>query len=349
MPGCTSSVGLAAKVAVQCSSKPGCDSGCAQSKFVQRVFARYEARLSGGGAPPPAPPPGAKIVHQGDQELAQPEQATRVLQDHGQRYWWRLNNSNCNLHDMTDVHCAVADGPEGCKHTCEAHPDCGGFLFYTKTGSMAAKNLTCWSDIGPLPPSDDGDDLFIMHDVPEPPPVPTTDSVLSTVEVCVTTVAEDLGPDTDESYVLSVPVGSAATTVTAKTIFGAMHGLESLTQLVDVRVGAGQPTTIPIAPVHIEDKPRFPFRGLMIDSGRHFLPISHVKKTVVAASMVKLNVIHWHLVDSQSFATCSDNFPALCEQGAYPNGYSASEAESSPTRNVSKARYSFRALATTPI
>eukprot|EP01043_Picozoa_sp_COSAG02_P083721 COSAG02_NODE_21688_length_778_cov_1.463918_1_plen_59_part_10 len=59
-----------------------------------------------------------------------------------------------------------------------------------------------------------------------------------------------------------------------------MHGLESLTQLVDVRVGAGKPTTIPIAPVHIEDKPRFPFRGLMIDSGRHFLPISHVKKTV---------------------------------------------------------------------
>ena len=55
--------------------------------------------------------------------------------------------------------------------------------------------------------------------------------------------------------------------------------------------------------------------------------------------MVKLNVIHWHAVDSQSFATCSDNFPALCKQGAYPNGYSASEAESSPTRNVSKARY----------
>ena len=52
-----------------------------------------------------------------------------------------------------------------------------------------------------------------------------------------------------------------------------------------------------------------------------------------------LYVYRRHLVDSQSFATCSDNFPALCKQGAYPNGYSASEAESSPTRNVSKARY----------
>ena len=72
---------------------------------------------------------------------------------------------------------------------------------------------------------------YFMHDVPEPSPVPTKDSVLSTVEVCVTTVAEDLGPDTDESYALSVPVGSDATTVAAKTIFGAMHGLESLAQL----------------------------------------------------------------------------------------------------------------------
>ena len=49
----------------------------------------------------------------------------------------------------------------------------------------------------------------------------------------------------------------------------------------------------------------------MRSSGRHFLPISHVKKTVVAASMAKLNVIHWHLVDSTSFATCSDTYPPV--------------------------------------
>ena len=106
VPGCTSSVGLAAKVEVQCSDKPGCDSGCAQSKFVQGVFARYEARLSGGGAPPP--PPGAEVVRHGGQEPAHPEQPAPILGDHEQRYWWRLNNSNCNLHDMTDVRCAVA-------------------------------------------------------------------------------------------------------------------------------------------------------------------------------------------------------------------------------------------------
>eukprot|EP01052_Picozoa_sp_SAG31_P020621 SAG31_NODE_1559_length_7882_cov_4.247591_6_plen_339_part_00 len=321
-PGCTTSVTLATKVSLKCSAQLGCDSGCAQSRFVQGVFARYETRLSGGGAPPA--PPGTDEV------------PTRQPDYDQERFWWRLNNTNCNLHDMRDIKCPKEAGVEGCKTACEAHPDCGGFLLYTKTGTMAPKNSTCWADVGPLPATDNGDDLFVMRNIPPPLPLPTANSKLSVVEVCIAGISEDLGPGTDESYTLSVPIGPDKTVVRAKTIFGAMHALESLTQLVDVRVGAGQPTTIAIAPVLIDDRPRFPFRGLMIDSGRHFLPLSHIKKTIVAASMVKLNVIHWHLVDSQSFATCSENFPKLCEEGAYPNRYS--EAETPMSRNVTKAK-----------
>ena len=108
--------------------------------------------------------------------------------------------------------------------------------------------------------------------------------------------------------------------MTAQTIFGAMHGLETLTQLVEVQsLQSSSLATIPHAPVQIDDAPRLPFRGLMIDSGRHFLPTSHVKHAIEAAAMVKLNVIHWHLVDSSSFPTCSDAFPLLCQEGAYPN------------------------------
>ena len=180
-----------------------------------------------------------------------------------------------------------------------------------------------------------------MRDIPEPAPLPAAGGKLSSVEVCLASPSEDLGPETDESYSLSVSAsdGDTPAVVRAPNIFGAMHGLESLTQLIDVRVGAGDVTMIPSAPVVIHDKPRFAFRGLMIDSGRHFLPISHVKKTVVAASMAKLNVIHWHLVDAQSFASCSELFPALCAEGAYPNKYSADVDRSSPTRNVTKAKY----------
>ena len=56
---------------------------------------------------------------------------------------------------------------------------------------------------------------------------------------------------------------SATATVKAETIFGAMHGLESLTQLLDVRVGPGGAKVIPSAPVEFSDAPRFSFRGVM--------------------------------------------------------------------------------------
>ena len=60
---------------------------------------------------------------------------------------------------------------------------------------------------------------------------------------------------------------------------------------------------------------RYAHRGLMVDSGRHFLPLSHMRRVVDGAAMLKLNLIHWHLVDSQSFPSCSDQFGALCRDG----------------------------------
>eukprot|EP00041_Stephanoeca_diplocostata_P026638 m.721384 g.721384 ORF g.721384 m.721384 type:complete len:129 (+) comp23013_c0_seq12:1774-2160(+) len=57
-------------------------------------------------------------------------------------YWWRLNNTNCNLHDMS----LTCEGKtiDQCKTVCQNDPACGGFLYYTKTGKMALKNSTCW-------------------------------------------------------------------------------------------------------------------------------------------------------------------------------------------------------------
>ena len=254
IPGCMVPVALAAKVSVRCSSAAGCDPGCATSALAQGVFSRYEARLSGGGGAPPPPP--AVIAQQ-----TPPIGAAAG----GTRFWWRLNNTNCNLHDLRDFSCAA--GPTACKAACEAHPDCGAFLL-SKGGGIQVKNSSCWSDIGSLPSSDFGDNLYILRDIPEPLPLPATGGELSSVEVCIAGPSEVLGPETDESYSLSVPASSAGAVVRAPTIFGAMHGLESLTQLVDVRVGAGEATAIPSAPIEIHDAPRFSYRGLMIDSGR---------------------------------------------------------------------------------
>jgi hypothetical protein len=332
MPGCTAPVPLAPKVVVRCSEMQGCAPGCKSSTLAQRVFSRYEARLGGGGASPSQAT--LPLAHT-DTESSPPAAGTTSTTKGP--WWWVLNNTNCNLHDLHDIDCSVAGGVRACKEACAAHVDCGGFLYYSKTGHMAAKNSSCWNDVGPLPAIDFGDDLFIMRDEP-PPSMPTKVDPLALVEVCLSDASEVLDSQVDEAYSLTVPL-NAPTVLRARSVFGAMHGLESLTQLVDVRVGPDGLKTIPSAPVQLHDQPRFPFRGLMIDSGRHFLPLSHLKKTVMAASMAKLNVIHWHAVDSESFASCSAKFPALCEQGAYPNSYSAREPSTSPSKNVSKATY----------
>ena len=74
--------------------------------------------------------------------------------------------------------------------------------------------------------------------------------------------ATDLGPETDESYGITVTTSPPTATVTAKTAFGLRHGLETLAQLVVTPSGTIQ------APVTISDTPKFPYRGLMIDTGR---------------------------------------------------------------------------------
>lgn len=66
-----------------------------------------------------------------------------------------------------------------------------------------------------------------------------------------------------------------------------------------------------IRTVEIFDKPRFPVRGIMIDSSRHFLSVNVIKRQLEIMSMNKLNVLHWHLVDSESFPYTSVKFPEL--------------------------------------
>jgi hexosaminidase len=177
-----------------------------------------------------------------------------------------LNNTNCNLHDLA-LQCTGLSIDQ-CKTRCEADPGCAGFLYTPKTGSFQLKNASCWVDVGPLPPADYGDELYVMRPSPQPAPLPAVGVPLSSVEICVSDPSEHLGSATDEGYTLTVPVDGVAT-VSARSIFGAMHGLESLTQLLDVRVGSGAVTSIPSCPVNITDAPRFEYRGLLIDSGRY--------------------------------------------------------------------------------
>jgi hexosaminidase len=93
----------------------------------------------------------------------------------------------------------------------------------------------------------------------------------------------------EESYSLSIPATGGSASLKAATVYGALRGLETFSQLVVYDFDAAV-YTIPSSPWQIDDKPRFPHRGLMIDSARHFQPIASIKEVINSISFAKLNV-----------------------------------------------------------
>lgn len=97
--------------------------------------------------------------------------------------------------------------------------------------------------------------------------------------------------DTDESYTLDVSAGKA--TLTAASVYGALRGLETFSQLVIFNFTT-RTYEIHGAPWHIEDSPRFAYRGLMVDTARHYIALPELREIVDAMSYSKMNVLHWH-------------------------------------------------------
>ena len=113
----------------------------------------------------------------------------------------------------------------------------------------------------------------------------------------------------DESYSLDVDAGGIL--LRSATTVGALRGLETLLQLVE---GDRERWYFPA--VHIADSPRFRWRGLLLDVGRHFEPVEVIKRTLDGMATVKLNVFHWHLSDDQGFRVESRRFPRLTGLGS---------------------------------
>jgi hexosaminidase len=123
----------------------------------------------------------------------------------------------------------------------------------------------------------------------------------------------------DESYTLEI--SSAGAKLNAPTTLGAMHGLQTFLRLVE-----NTPNGFAVPAVSIQDEPRFPWRGLMIDVGRHFMPMDVLKRNLDGMAAVKLNVFHWHLSENQGFRMESKKFPKLHELGSDGLYYTQDEA-----------------------
>ncbi len=113
----------------------------------------------------------------------------------------------------------------------------------------------------------------------------------------------------DESYELTVSASGAQ--LNAPTALGAIRGLQTFLQLVEIT-----PSGFAAPALTIKDQPRFQWRGLMMDVSRHFLPVEVLKRNIDGMAAVKMNVLHWHLSDDQGFRVESKRFPKLQGDGS---------------------------------
>ena len=125
--------------------------------------------------------------------------------------------------------------------------------------------------------------------------------------------------DEDESYTLEIT--SAGAKLNAPNPLGILHGLETFSQLVAIG-----PDGFAVPATRIDDKPRFVWRGLMIDVSRHFVPLDVIKRNIDGMAALKMNVFHWHLSENQGFRIESKAYPKLQELGSDGLYYTQADA-----------------------
>ncbi|KAH3757196.1 Beta-hexosaminidase subunit alpha [Pelomyxa schiedti] len=121
----------------------------------------------------------------------------------------------------------------------------------------------------------------------------------------------DLDIEVNETYSIHV---SDKIYIVAANVWGTLRAFETVAQLLEWN---GTAFTVQHTPLVIEDWPRFRWRGMMIDTSRHFLPISKIKQIIEGIAAMKMNVLHIHLTDSQSFPYENPEYEELSEKGKF--------------------------------
>ena len=136
------------------------------------------------------------------------------------------------------------------------------------------------------------------------------------VNLQVSDYNSDLQHGVDESYTLDITANSQSIDITAKTVWGALHAFTTLQQIV---ISDGNGGLLVEQPVSIKDSPLYPYRGVMIDTGRNFISLKKIYEQIDGMSLSKLNVLHWHLDDAQSWPVQISAYPQMTKDAYSPN------------------------------
>ncbi|HER08106.1 MAG TPA: beta-N-acetylglucosaminidase [Bacteroides sp.] len=121
----------------------------------------------------------------------------------------------------------------------------------------------------------------------------------------------------EEGYALSA--SPDAVVISARTAAGLFYGVQTLRQLLPPQVeerSAVAGVTWEVPGVEITDRPRFPWRGMHLDVGRHMFPVEFVKKYIDLLALHKMNTFHWHLTEDQGWRIEIKKYPLLTEIGS---------------------------------
>lgn len=140
----------------------------------------------------------------------------------------------------------------------------------------------------------------------------SSSSALHILFITVENLLTPLQHGANETYTLSIPAAASIANLTAHTVWGAMRGLETFSQLV-----WGKPNLLVASGLYVWDSPLFAHRGLMLDTSRNYYGVDDILRTIKAMSFNKMNIFHWHITDSHSFPLVLPSEPDLAAKWSY--------------------------------
>ena len=127
-----------------------------------------------------------------------------------------------------------------------------------------------------------------------------------------------INPDISNKEGYTLEITPEKIEISGKTPTGVFYGIQSLRQLLPVRFEVEKSfDKVQLPAVFIEDYPRYVYRGMHLDVGRHLFPLDFIKKYIDLIALHKMNTFHWHLTEDQGWRLEIKKYPKLTEVGAF--------------------------------